>query len=223
MKKQNLLGWSMGILTGGFFLLLLFILPSYQDPITKFTLEHPLLAPLILIAWRFLGVVIPPIPAGILAFALIPVVGWFWVFLYSEIGLLLGATVAFFLARRFREPVVKRIVPLQEISKWEEKVSEGTQLWTFLLIRLTTGPVMDVISYLAGLTKLRFGVFFLATFLSLLPSAITYYLGEKVYDKVAGESPWITIVFLVALGLGYYFNRDAIKAFIKKNSKKRDL
>lgn len=220
MKKQHVLGWSTAFLTGVFFLILLFWLPQYQEPITQFTFDHRLLAPLILIAWRFIGVVIPPIPAGILAFALIPVLGWFWVFLYSEIGLLLGACVAFFLARRFREPVVKRAVPLQEIAKWEAKVSQSTELWTFLLIRLATGPVMDFISYIAGLTKLRFRTFFIATVISLLPSALTYYLGEKVYTRVSSESPLLILGFLLGIVVLFYLFRDKIKALAKKSGKK---
>lgn len=220
MKLHQLLVWSTGVLVCAFFLFLLFMPAAYQETIVSFTVSHAILAPLILIAWRFIGVVIPPIPAGVLTFALIPVLGWFWVFLYSEIGLLLGACVAFFLARKFREPIVKRVVPLQEISKWEEKVSQATELWAFLLLRLTTGPVMDFISYLAGLTKLRFSTFFLATVISLLPSALTYYLGEKIYGKLSSESPLITLGFLTGIVILYFLSRNKIKALVKSQKKK---
>ena len=220
MHKLHSLGISTVVLTGIFVVILLFWLPTYQEPITTFTLQHPLLAPLILIAWRFLGVVIPPIPAGIFAFSLISTLGWFWVYLYSSIGLLWGACVAFLLARAFREPLVKRFFPLQDINRWESKLSTSAELWGFLLIRLTTGPVMDFISYLAGLTKLRFRTFFLATVVSLLPSALAYYLGAKVYTKVSTEKPWITLALLLGIVVLYFLFKDKIKTFAKTRVKK---
>ncbi len=222
MKSHELLGWMTGGLSILFCILLIFFLPTYQEPILQFTIAHPILAPAILIVWRLIGVVIPPIPAGILAFTLIPILGWFWVFFYSTMGLLSGAVIAFLLARKFREPLVKRFVPLQELNKWEGKLDDKTELWGFILVRLTTGPVMDFISYLAGLTKLSFGKFFLATLLSLIPSAIGYYVGETAYNKIStSESPMVIIGFLLGLGLLYFFYKGKIKEFRKKAKEKK--
>jgi uncharacterized membrane protein YdjX (TVP38/TMEM64 family) len=212
MKNEKILAYST--------IALFFWLPPYQEQITQFTIDNPVLAPLIIIVWRFIGVVIPPIPAGIIAFTLIPILGWFWVFLYSSIGLLSGAIVSFLLARRFREPLVKRFVPLQELNAWEGKLSSSTELWGFVLIRMTTGPVMDFISYLAGLTKLSFGKFVFATTLALIPSALGYYVGETAYNRLATESPWISVGFLLALGLLYFAYKDKIKEFRKKRKNK---
>lgn len=217
MKNERTLLWLSG---GGlitFFIAIYLLTPYYQQDIIDFTVAHPVLAPFILILWRFIGVVIPPIPAGLVAFALLPVLGWFWVFLYSSIGLLLGAIVAFWLARIFREPLVKRFVPLKDLSKWESKLSEKTELWGFILVRMTTGPVMDFISYLAGITKLPFWKFFVATVISLIPSATAYYLGQTAYDKVSTESPFIAIGFLLSLGVVYLFYKDQMRQKKKKN------
>lgn len=221
MKSEKVIAWVTGVLIVLSLLFVFFWLPPYQKQITQFTIDNPILAPFILILWRFIGVVIPPIPAGILAFTLIPILGWFWVFLYSTIGLLSGAVVAFFLARKFREPLVKRFVPLQELNNWEGKLSGTTELWGFVLIRLTTGPVMDFISYLAGLTKLSFGKFFFATLLSLIPSASGYYLGGAVYNRLSTESPWVSVGFLLSLVLLYYLYKDTIKEYRKRLKKKK--
>lgn len=217
MKSEKGIVWLTGVLVVLSMLFLFFLLPQYQEQITKFTIENPVLAPVILILWRIIGVVIPPIPAGILALTLLPILGWFWVFLYSSIGLLAGAVIAFLLARRFREPLVKRFVPLQELNRWEGKLSESSELWGFILIRLTTGPIMDFISYLAGLTKLSFPKFLFATVLSLIPSAIGYYIGESAYNKLSQESPLISVGFLIALGVFIYFAKEK---FLPKHKKK---
>ena len=203
------------VLFGLFF----FLVPYYQRPLTEFALAHPILAPLILILWRFIGVVIPPIPAGLLAFALIPVLGWVWVYVYSFIGLLLGACVAFFLARRYREPIVKQFVPLQDFNKWEGRLSKTTEFWGFLVIRLTTGAIMDFVSYLAGLTKLRFDKFFVATVISLIPSAVGYYLGEQSYKQMNTEHPLLTfIVFVVIVFFVVKYGEKAKKVLRRKRN-----
>ncbi len=220
MKSEKIILWVTVSLVVLSLLFVIFLLPQYQEQIIKFSIDNPVLAPAILVLWRLIGVVIPPIPAGILAFTLIPIFGWFWVFFYSTIGLLSGAVIAFLLARKFREPLVKRFVPLQELNKWEGKLSDTNELWGFVLIRMTTGPVMDFISYLAGLTKLSFGKFFFATLLSLIPSAIGYYVGETAYNRLSTESPFITIGFLLALAVLVFFYKDKIKEF-KKTVKKK--
>lgn len=216
MKSEKIIAWVTGALVVISFLFLFLWLPQYQEEITSFVVANPLLAPFILILWRFIGVVIPPIPAGIIAITLIPILGWFWVFLYSTIGLLAGAVVAFFLARKFREPLVKRFVPLQELNKWEGKLSTSTELWGFILIRLTTGPVMDFISYLAGLTNLRFRTFFIATLISLIPSAFGYYLGAAAYTRLANENPYVTLGFLAALAILAFAFKGKIKKRLKR-------
>lgn len=197
----------------------LFLHP-YQHEIAQFCKQYPVLAPFILILWRFIGVVIPPIPGGVLAYTLIPILGWFWTFFYSAIGLLLGACVAFFIARKYREPVVHRFVSLQSLQKWESKLSSNTELWGFILLRMTTQPIMDFMSYLAGLSNLRFWKFFVATVISLLPSAFSYYVAEITYNKVVEESPALSIwsfvlVFVILLLVNSILTK-------KKNRRKKE-
>ncbi len=221
MKKYHVVGLLTLFLFVASAIFFIFWFPPHQAEITRFTVEHPVLAPVMIILWRIVGVVIPPISGGVLSFALIPVIGWFPSFLYSTVGLLIGASVAFYLARFYREPLVKRFVPLQELQEWEGKLTGTKELWTFVLIRLTTGPVMDFISYLAGLSKLSFRKFFFATLLSLLPSAVSYYAGEAVYAKLADESPYLGIGFFVLLGILFFVYQKKIMSHRKKKLEKK--
>jgi uncharacterized membrane protein YdjX (TVP38/TMEM64 family) len=217
MKKHHLLAVVTVLLFVVTALLAIIFLPPHLVAITKFTIDHPLLAPLILIFWKAIGVVIPPIPSGVLSLALIPVIGWFPSFLYSTIGALLGAVIAFYLARLFREPLVKRFVPLQDLQQWEGKMTGNREFWTFTLIRLTTGPIMEYISYIAGLSKLGFGKYFIATLLSLLPSILVFYVGEAAYTKLSQKSPFVVVGFLLSLGVLYL----VYKHYEKKRKSKR--
>lgn len=136
-----------------------------QETLIQFFKNYPIITPIIFILLRSMAVIIPPIPglvfdlAGIAVFG--PVVG----FIYAETGVVLGAMVAFYIARRFREPVVKRFVSLQKVNKWEQTVSEHKKFWTFVAIRLPTNAFFDYISYGAGLTKIKPFTFFFSTLL----------------------------------------------------------
>jgi uncharacterized membrane protein YdjX (TVP38/TMEM64 family) len=221
MRKDKLWGWITALLTILSVLILLFVIPANEKELTKFTIQHPLLAPLLIILFRAIAIIIPPIPGGILSFALIPILGWFWSYLYAVIGVTIGATVAFFIARKFREPIVARFVPLKQLHLWEKKVSHKTEFVAFLVLRLTTGPIMDFISYLAGLTKISFKKFLLITLIAELPSSLAYYLGGKVYQRITEQnSSYFGLGFLLILGILYFFFKDHELITGKKNEKK---
>ena len=135
-----------------------------QNTITQILQDYPLFAPLIFIILRALSVVLSPIPGilidmpGMLAF------GWLPGFLYAEMGIMLGSMIAFLIARRFREPLIRRFVRLQIIRDWESKLSEKQKFWTLVAIRITSIPVFDYINYAAGLTTIRPVTFFFLRF-----------------------------------------------------------
>jgi uncharacterized membrane protein YdjX (TVP38/TMEM64 family) len=206
--KKYFLHISAGV-TISLVLFLFLFTTTYEKEIVQFSLAHPLLAPLLLILFRMIGMIIPPIPGGILSFALIPILGWFWSYVYAMIGLTLGAIIAFYLARHFREPIVAKFVPLRQLHTWENKLSHKTEFFAFLMIRLTTGPIMDFISYIAGLSKISFPKFLLATLIAEIPSLLVYYLGGEIYSQISkSNTNLVGIGFLLVLGVLFYYFKD---------------
>lgn len=185
--------------------------PTKINAIVEFTKAYPILAPVLLILWRILAIVIPPIPGGLLSIALIPVFGWWQSFLYSAIGVLVGTSIAFLLARKYQEPFVKKFVPLQQLHEWQDKISQRTQFFTFLGIRLTTGSVSDYISYIAGLSKIKFRYFFLATLISLWSDLVIFYIGGKAYQASAYLAISLTLIFVAAAYLNSKFKFFKLK------------
>jgi len=171
------------------------------DTLVVFAKQHTILAPFLIILWRILGVVIPPIPGGLVSIALIPVFGWFLSFIYMMIGLLTGCSIAFWLGRKYGKNLVKKFIPISKIDDWESKFNLHTKFFAFLVIRFTTGPVLDFVSYIAGLTKISFRMFFLATLIALIPDGVYYYFGETVYQSTP---PWVLTVIILGL-MGFYF------------------
>lgn len=90
---------------------------SMEQFLTQLFLSNKILAPFLFIIIRSLSVIFPPIPGILIDASGFFIFGWPLAFIYSEIGIMLGAIIAFLIARKFREPLIKRIVPLQKLEK----------------------------------------------------------------------------------------------------------
>jgi len=167
----------LSILIVVFFLAPIF-LSDYRALFLSLINQYPLLAPLVIIIFRFLGVVAAPLPGAPVAFASMALLPWPKAWFYNFLGAELGAIAAFFLARFFRQPVVARFAPLQKINQWQEKISQTRQFWSFVALRAASLAAFDFVSYAAGLTKLSFLTFLAATLLVDIPATfIFFYLG----------------------------------------------
>ena len=171
---------------------------------------HPYLGPILLILWRIVGIIFPAIPAGVISFAAVPIFGWFHTYLYTVTGIMIGTSISFFLARKFREPLIGKFVPLKRIHALENRLTDRQEFWAIVGIRLFTVPVMDFSSYAAGLTRISFPRFFLATFLASLPDIAIFYFGEKFYKTFFGRSVIVAVAALFFIGAGYFI----VKRFV---------
>jgi uncharacterized membrane protein YdjX (TVP38/TMEM64 family) len=86
--------------------------------------------------------------------------------LYVLSGHVLGALVAFTLARRFGRPLLARLVPKKAISS-VDRVAEQLGLRLLIVMRLL--PLFDfkVVSYAAGLTDMSLGGYLAGTFIGI--------------------------------------------------------
>src|SRR3990167_2388589 len=168
---------------------------------------HSYLGPTLLILWRTVGIIFPAIPAGVVSFASVPIFGWLKTYLYTLTGILIGTSISFFLARRFKEPLVGRFVPLKKLHQLEGELSERKRFLAVVALRLFTVPVMDLSSYAAGLTRISFPKFFLATLIASIPDIGIFYFGEKLYQTFFGRSVIIAVGALFFLSAGYFITK----------------
>jgi uncharacterized membrane protein YdjX (TVP38/TMEM64 family) len=213
--------WSVILLSTTSLLIvgLIWVTTAYQTQISDFILQYPVFAPVLLVLWRILGIVIPPIPGGAVSLALIPVLGWLPSYIYAVIGVTVGSSIAFWLARWWREPLVARFVPLQQLHAWQQALSEKQALWSFIGIRFATGPILDFVSYAAGLTRLPYRTFLVATLLSELPQMATFYFGEAVYRYFSQRGTIVAAGVFGLLMVGQLLLKDrAVLGGYKKES-----
>jgi uncharacterized membrane protein YdjX (TVP38/TMEM64 family) len=178
---------------------------DYQSYVTSLIKNSPLLTPLIIIVFRFLGVVLAPLPGAPIAFASMAVLPWHMALLWNFIGAEAGAITAFLIARKFREPVVAHFVSLEKLHRWQDKISERKQFWSFTGLRFVSLVAFDFVSYAAGLSKLPLRTFIVATFLIDIPvNFVFFYFG----GLAVGYSLSIFVVFIaVFIVTVYVLNR----------------
>ncbi len=126
-------------------------------------------------------ITIDVIIAPITATPFIPIASnlWGWVIagILSSIGWTLGGIFAFMLARVYGTRLIKKMISLERIEKYEELVSKRGLFWSIVFLRMFL-PV-DILSYALGLfSKMNLSSYVLATFIGVTPFAFIFaYLG----------------------------------------------
>ncbi len=185
-------------------LVLIFFNPYKLNSTLEFTSEHLIIGAILLILLRIIGMIVPIIPGGIVSFAVIPIFGWFATYIYTALGIFIGTSIAFWLARIYREPLVTRFVSLKRIHELEKKISGKKQFIALVAFRLFTVPVVDISSYIVGLTKISYKKFALATFFATLPETLIFYFGEEFYKRIFGKSLFIGVIAMLIIGSIYF-------------------
>ena len=140
----------------------------------------------VLVLVRSLSVIYPPVPGFPMDLLAIRLFGPVFGLGAAECGIMLGATVAFGVARR-ASPTLSRAL----LGKWSivrylgERLPNGgmtpaRQFSKWLEVRLFTNPLFDPISYLAGLTSAAFWPYFLGSLVGNLPSTALFFAAEAI-------------------------------------------
>lgn len=143
---------------------LLLIDPSAVEALV---LELGWYGPLALVAINALQIVFAPIPGYVVQVAAGFLFGPLWGGIWGSLGMLVGATIAFWLARIFGRPLAEALVGRGRLDKWETTThSTSTAVWFLLLL----GPTGDVPYFLAGLSSVRYLKILLITVLLRVPA-----------------------------------------------------
>lgn len=124
---------------------------------------------------------------------------------YGVIGLLMGASLAFALARRFGRPLLARLVPARFIEDWL-RLRNVNSLAAWIIILLL--PVGDFCYFLAGLTALPYSRMVLATALVRGPTVfLASYVGAQA-TAIPSGAVWLLALAIVALSAIILLIRD---------------
>jgi len=185
-------------------LVLVFFNPYKLNSTLEFTSQHLIIGSLLLVLLRTISNIFPVIPGGMIAFATVPILGWFVAFACNTLGIMLGASIAFFLARIYREPLVQRFATLNKIRELEKQITGKQEFIALVAFRLFTVPVVDISSYVIGLTEINYVKFLAATFIAALPTAFVFYFGSEVYRRIFGKNLFMGVATILILGSIYF-------------------
>jgi uncharacterized membrane protein YdjX (TVP38/TMEM64 family) len=132
-------------------------------------------------------------PASILSFTGGLAFGSIWGSLFTLIGATTGAILSFFIARKLGKNLAKK--EWTGKSAIIQKQLEEKGFFYVLLLRLIPIVNFDMISYLAGASKVHFRAFLFGTIIGIVPGTIAYnFLGASFVD-----GDWVTIALALVI------------------------
>jgi len=175
------------------------VLSEDTDSVIEYINSFGSLAALILILLVILEVIAAPIPPLLLYVVAGIIFGKLTGGLLVLTGNLIGATIAFLIARTIaRDYISKKIDPKsrRKFDKFSEKYG------TFAIFFLRINPITssDIFSYIAGLSKMKLSKFLIGTTLGLAPLVfLQTYLGADIIKS----NPLLLLIFII-VSIAYF-------------------
>ena len=131
-----------------------------------------------------MAIVFNPVPSAPIALVSGAIYGHTWGTVYIVIGALIGAIIAFYIARLAGRKVVSRFTRKISVPAWVG--SQNSMMIAVLLSRLVPFISFDLISYAAGLTSIKQWRFSVATLIGLMPASflLAHFGSEMTADNL---------------------------------------
>ena len=165
--------------------------------VEQFGFWGPVFIVLAMVAQMFLVVV------NVVALMLVAIIAYgpVWGSLIAIVAVLVASTVGYFIGRGLGEAGVRKIIGHKAEAKVLGFVSDYG-IWAVIVARISPFLSNDAVSFVAGITKMGYGKFILATIAGITPLTILLaWLGEN-NDRLMNGLIWVGGVSLV-LFIGY--------------------
>jgi len=213
-KKETL--WKVGevlLVVAVFLLALKWLIPSLTSKeFREFVEGLGVLGPLIVISYIVLSHIFAPLsgtPAVLLGVA---VFGVYQTMFYLYIASMISAVTNFWISRRFGRSWVTKLVGRKTMDEVDRSVeASGTKI--LILSRLLGFALFEVISYAAGLTRIRFKKYFFITLIfTIVPNSVFAYIFKGTdFSSKQGLLLWLGTIVIVGVIFSIF-----IKRLIKK-------
>ncbi|MBN2853785.1 MAG: TVP38/TMEM64 family protein [Clostridia bacterium] len=188
---------------------------SSQEQLQQYVESYGILAPLIFLFIQTLQVIIAPIPGNITTLAGGAVFGVWEGFLYGTIGIVTGSVIAYWLARFYGKPLVIRLVGSDMYNKYADTFI-GRSFIVLLTVFLFPFFPDDALCLIAGISKIKFGLFILLVVIGRSPGILlTSYIGAGVIKLVLWQWIVIAVISLTLIVLSFKFG-NKVEEYFKK-------
>ena len=169
--------------------------PWDYDDFERWINELGAWGPIIYILFFAASMVVAPIPTGPAPVAAAAASGGVLGFVYTLVAGFIGATLCFWIARWWGRPTLRRLMPAKLVDEID-RVTAYLGLRVLFVLRLFPLLGVDIISYAAGLTPLRYLPYIVISIVATMPVlALTSAIGEGVR-----ENRELALVAILGLG-----------------------
>ena len=208
------------ILVGYFIFKAFGITDVSKEQIQDFVASTGAIAPIVFVLISFLQVTFVPIPGMITIIAGSYLFGAWQSFLYSYIGMMIGAIVGFYLGRLIGRPFINWIAGGKEkADEWLKKLKGRETVFLFFAFLLPLFPD-DLLCSVAGMISMRFSTFFVMQIITRATSigASLFFMSGEIIP-FHGWGLWVLgaigVVCLVAFILSMKY-ADKLNSFFDK-------
>ncbi|HHW57485.1 MAG TPA: TVP38/TMEM64 family protein [Clostridia bacterium] len=174
---------------------------------------------IIFIGIQILQVVIFAIPGEVVQVAGGYLYGAFLGTLYSVIGITIGSLICFLIARVLGYNFVRSIVSEEKLKKFDYIINNPKGETVLFLLFFIPGMPKDALSYIAGITPVKFYNFFIITLFARLPGIFfSAYVGSNLGNKNYFMAALVTVITVALFLIGVY-KKDIIMEKLKKLQK----
>lgn len=174
---------------------------------------------LIVIAFMALQLILAVIPGGPVQLAAGVAYGVVEGTILMEFGIIIGASLVFFLVRKFGTKIVYSMVKREDVEKISFLSNEKQLTAVSFILMLIPGAPKDVLTYFLGLTKMKYPTFIIITVVGRLPALI---MSTMTGDSVI-EGNWQKVIVIVCVVCAVFVAGIIVYGwFIKKRKAKAE-
>lgn len=189
------------VLIGGFVVVAAPPLPAFlssTDALKDFAQSSGWIAPVVIILYHALQVVIAPIPGQGIDFANGYLFGLVFGSIYSLIGLGIGSALAMLIARKFGRPIVELLVTKRGMKTVDQYLSKSS-LWVIFVLFLLPATPDDLLCFALGLSSIPLGRGLLIAMLGRAPGIVATVLVGSAGSVVSPVEFTIAAILLTLL------------------------
>lgn len=157
---------------------------SSPQVIVKKVEKFGVFGPIIFILLQIVQVVLPIIPGGASCLAGVLLFGSVYGFIYNYIGMIIGSTIVFLLARKYGIRFVKKICNEEKVDKYVGYIRKKKFEKIFIICILLPGFPDDLLCYVAGVSKLTLKRFLIILLLAKPLALLSYSIFIDVFPKI---------------------------------------
>lgn len=186
-----------------------------NEVITSFVQNAGPWAPIVYIVAHQISYVIAPISGFPFLIAGFYLFGKTVIF-YTYFVVMLGASINFWIARKWGRLIVAKLVGKETLVKID-KLSREYGIITLIALRMLQGGVGDYVSYGFGLTTMKFSTYFIVTALAIIPGNIIWYWAVSQTNTIE-QSLFISLSLALISSIIFLVGNYLIRKYKKRKS-----